>query len=90
MDCSPPGSPVHGILQAKILEWVSMPFSKGSSRPSDRTHISSVSCISGGFFTINATWEALCVNRGWVPYIWGLLGHLLMKETCSKVWISPL
>ena len=35
MDCSPPGSSVHGILQARILEWVTMPFSKESSQPRD-------------------------------------------------------
>ena len=46
MDCSLPGNSVHGILQARILEWVAMPFSKGSSRPRDRTHFSCVSCIS--------------------------------------------
>ena len=40
--CSPPGSSVHGILQARILEWVAMPFSKGSSRPKDQTCISSL------------------------------------------------
>ena len=40
-----PGSSVHGILQARILEWVSVPSSRGSSRPRDRTHISCVSCI---------------------------------------------
>ena len=45
MDCSPPGSSVHGILQARILEWVAMHFSRGSSQPMDRTHISYVSCI---------------------------------------------
>ena len=48
MDCSPPGSSVHGISQARILEWVSFSFSRGSSQPRDRTH---VSCIAGGFFT---------------------------------------
>ena len=37
MDCSPPGSSVHGILQARRLEWVAMPFSRGSSLPRDRT-----------------------------------------------------
>ena len=42
MDCSPPGSSVHGILHARILEWVARPFSRGSSRPSDGT---SISCI---------------------------------------------
>ena len=36
MDCSPPGSSVHGILQARILEWVAIPFSKGFSQPRDR------------------------------------------------------
>ena len=40
MDCSPPGSSVHGILQAKILEWVVMPSSRGSFQPRDRTFIS--------------------------------------------------
>ena len=45
MDCSPPGSSVHGILQARIREWVFMPSSRGSSQPRDRTHLSYVSCI---------------------------------------------
>ena len=45
IDCSPPGSSVHGILQARILEWIAMPFSRGSSLPRDRTHVSYVSCI---------------------------------------------
>ena len=40
MDCSPPGSSVHGILQARILEWVAIAFSRGSSWPRDWTHIS--------------------------------------------------
>ena len=52
MDCSLPGSSVHGILQARILEWVD---SGGSSQPRDRTHISRFSALAGGFFTISAT-----------------------------------
>ena len=48
MDCNPPGSSVHGILQARILEWVAMPSSRGSSGPRDRT---CVSCIANGFST---------------------------------------
>ena len=40
MDCSPPGSSVHGILQTRILEWVAIPFSRGSSWPRDQTHLS--------------------------------------------------
>ena len=50
MDCSPPGSSVHGIFQARILQWVATPFSQGSFRPRDRTHVSCVSCIAGRFF----------------------------------------
>ena len=50
MDCSPPGSSVHEILQARILEWVSMPSSKGSSQPRDRTWVSDVFCISRRLF----------------------------------------
>ena len=45
MDCSPPGSSVHGILQARILEWVAISYPWGSSWPRDRTHISCVPCI---------------------------------------------
>ena len=49
MDCSPPGSCVHGILQARIPEWVAISFSRGSSWPRDRTR---VACLPGRFFTI--------------------------------------
>ena len=55
MDCSPPGSSVCGILQARILEWVAMPSSRGSSRPRYWTCISWVSRIAGRFFTVWAT-----------------------------------
>ena len=46
MDCSPPGSSVHGILQTRIMELVAIPFSRGSSRPRDQTWVSCISCIS--------------------------------------------
>ena len=46
--CDPMDYTVHGILQARVLEWVAAPFSRGSSRPRDGTQ---VSCIAGGFFT---------------------------------------
>ena len=49
MECCLPGSSGHGILQARILEWVAMPFSRGSFWPRDQTQ---VSCIVGRFFTI--------------------------------------
>ena len=51
MDCSLSGSSVHGILQARILVWIAMLSSRGSSQPRDQTHISWVSCIADGFFT---------------------------------------
>ena len=53
--CDPMYYTVHGILQARILERVAFPFSRGSSQPKDRTQ---VSCIAGRFFTSWATWEA--------------------------------
>ena len=48
-DGSPLGSLVHGIIQARILEWVAIPFSRGSSQPRTRTW---VSCIAGRFFIV--------------------------------------
>ena len=45
MDCSLPGSSVHGILQARTLEWVALPSSRGSSQPRDQSRVSQVSCI---------------------------------------------
>ena len=56
MGCNLPGSSVHGILQAKILEWIAISFSRGSSQPRDPKPRS---CIAGRFFSIWATKEAL-------------------------------
>ena len=56
MDYSPTGSSVHGISQARILEWVAVSFSRASSWPRDQTQIS---CLAGGFFYWRATREAL-------------------------------
>ena len=47
VDYSLPGSSVQEILQARILEWIAIPFSRGSSQTRDQTHISHVSCIVG-------------------------------------------
>ena len=55
MDCSSPGSSVHGILQARILEWVAISSSRGSSRLRDQIHIS---CIGRRVLYHWATWEA--------------------------------
>ena len=55
MDWSLPGSSIRGIFQARTLEWVAISFSRGSSKPRDRTHVSR---IAGRHFTIWANWEA--------------------------------
>ena len=65
------GSSVHGILQARILEWVAILFSRGSSQPRDRTW---VSCIAGGFFTTRAISESANVR-------------VLMQSCFSHVWL---
>ena len=58
VDCSPPGSSAHGILQARILEWVAMPSSRGSSKPRDLSHVSYVSC--------NGRWKWHLVGLCWI------------------------
>ena len=61
MDCSLPGSSVRGILLARILEWVSVPSSRGSSRPRDQTHVSlCLPALVGRFFTTS-------MRRAWQP-----------------------
>ena len=62
MDCSLPGSSVHGIFQARILEWVSISFSRGTSRPRNWNQ---VSLILGRRFTIWATREAVWITTNW-------------------------
>ena len=58
-DCSPLGSSVHGFLQARILEWVTMPSSRGYSQPRNQTQVSLMSpALAGRFFTTSTTWEA--------------------------------
>ena len=68
MDCNPPGSSVCGILQARILEWEAIPFSRDPSQPSDRIP---VSCIAGGFFFHHLSpWGSLKLQRSrtqWEP-----------------------
>ena len=58
MDGSPPGSSVHGILQARILEWVAMPFSKGKPHPGIQPRSA---CVAGRFFTV---WTWLLKGKG--------------------------
>ena len=64
MDCSPPDSSVHVILQARILEWGAICYSRRSSRPRDWTCVFCISCIDGEILYHWAIWEALaCFSR---------------------------
>ena len=88
IDCSPPGSSVRGILQARILGWVATPCSRGSSWPRDWTQVSS---IAGGFFTVWATGTFMVAQRGraahqivlWIftenKFFWGSTVTLLLS-----------
>ena len=69
MDYSPQGSSVHGVLQARILEWVTIAFPRGSSQPRDQTQVSCISCIGRWVLYHSATWEALKRDTEWIlPY----------------------
>ena len=79
MNYSLPGFSVHEILQTRILEWVAIPFSRGSSWPRDQTHISMSPALAGGLFTTSAPWEALWNHkkRKWKSFsslqLWDLM-----------------
>ena len=76
VNCSPRGSPVHGASQARILEWAAISFSKVSSWPGDRTHLSCVSCITGRFFTHSAIRENLFSLARGLPILLNFLKDL--------------
>ena len=61
MDVSPPGSSVHGIFQSRILEWVAISSSRGSSQPRDQTLVSCLFCTTGGFFTAKTLVKPLSI-----------------------------
>ena len=84
VDCSPPGSSVHGILQARILEWVAISFSRGSSRPRDRTQ---VSCIAGRFFTTEPAGKPIAHTE--TVYFSGLSHHVL-RCALRDIWLNYL
>ena len=90
MDASPPGSSVHGILQARILQWVAMSSSRGSSHPRDQTCISYFSpALAGRFFITRATWEAHSIWRNLIfvrEHSWNPLGEEdIVKQTVQDV-----
>ena len=84
MHCSPPGSSVHGIFQARILEWVAISFSRESSHHRNRTQ---VSCIAGSFFTL---WSTRCFAHS--PNLPSGKKTLRDNVTCNRgtyYWFEP-
>ena len=104
MDCSPPGSSVHGTSQARILEWVAMPSSRESSQPRDWTQ---VSCIAGGFFyhlnhqgSPKQRWfvvkrmeyweQSHCMNQACIGILWILPPESLCGHWSEAFWVWHL
>ena len=93
--CDPTDYTVHGIPQARILEWVAVPFCRGSSQPRDRAQVSH---IAGGFFTSWASRETLpssCVFPVTQPPVWGAgfgtcQGWFLYSPIVSILWLWRL
>ena len=82
MDCNRPGSSVHGILQARILEWVVISFSRGASPSRDEAQ---VSCIEAGCFTILAIRESPPSKEAWVK---SMDYHNGSQKWGHKMWIE--
>ena len=78
---------IHGILQARILEWVTFPFSRGSSQPRDWNQ---VSCIAGRFFTIWATREAWLETAEKFEFCADLMSCSLNQRGCSDPFLTSL
>ena len=85
LDCSPPDSSVHGIIPARVLEWVAIPSSRESSWSRDQTDISSVSCIDRWILHHWGTWEAL-VSRTDAGNCRALLTGLLALSLRPLAW----
>ena len=88
-DNTPPGSSAHGILQARILEWVAIPFSRGSSWSRDWTWLF---CIAGRFFTIWAAREAQVLDRYTYFHVYALscIFHIVFRLlfACPQIFFS--
>ena len=87
MDCNTSGSSVLGILQARVVEWVAIPSSRGSSWPSDQTRISYVSCIYRQvlYHECHLGSPSICYTKYYILYdFWG---SLLPKKS---IWIEDL
>ena len=83
MDCSLPGSFIHGIFQARLLEWIAISFSRGSSQPRDWTRVSQ---IAGRHFTIWATREALYDHIWYNNSLKYFYPHFSDENTLARKW----
>ena len=106
MDCSPPGSSVYGVSQARILEWVAISSSRGSSRLRDQTHIYCISCTadSSPLSILVVTWwnksHALCMwnniqmltrkQQGWYAGTEKVAGRLAGDNSRERSTVPPV
>ena len=93
MDYSLPGSSLHGILQARVLEWVAISSSRGSSWPRDQTHVSSVSCLAGRLFTHRAITETQMSLYSYlllVPYVFTFPQFAALETNISFSLSCPI
>ena len=81
MDCSPPDSSANGILQARILGWVTMPSSRGFSNPGIEPRCLTSSALAGGFFATTAAWEDATNPRGDYTHLPQLLSLSPLKPS---------
>ena len=87
-DCSPPGFSVHGILLARILKWVAISYSRGSSQPKDQTWVSGISWVGKWVLYHCTTWAAL-VSQDMVSKLWFQPAWEVMMVTWGS-WFSHL
>ena len=95
MDSSPPGSSVHGLSTARILEWVAVSFSRVSSWPRDQTCEPVSSALSGRFFTTKPLGKPqTLVWQQWdsimIPRVWLFLISILFKTSANSFWYKYL
>ena len=97
MDCRPPGTSVHGILQARILEWMVISFSRGSFQPRERIRVSCVCCTASVFLTTEPPGVAIKPTEGvtlWVCvhlcFLVQMHYDLLWKVWIPRRWVSSL
>ena len=99
MDCNPPGSSVHGILQSRILEWVAIPFSRGSSWPRDLTELFYIAGIFFNFWVTRETPLTALFRYHWYIiasqiYNWYIIASSGKEPTCQckrpkRCWFNP-